>query len=290
MYYLGITLLAIAIIIIATLLTVHIGFKAPRRIEHGTPAEYGLAFEEIQIRTVAAKQLFAWWLPVAGPAPALIMLHGWGGNAELMLPLAVPMHRAGLNVLLVDARNHGRSDSASYSSLPRFAEDAGAAVDWVKTQSRDPRQQVALLGHSVGAGAVLFEASRRDDIAAVISIAAFAHPEWMMRRQLDRSRMPGFCKSWILRYVEWVIGHRFAVIAPINTTCRVKCPVLLVHGTVDDTVPVRDMYAIRDHCRENKPELLLIEGGRHASVDEVERHADRLVAFLKTTGIFGYFS
>jgi len=283
MFYPGIAFLVIVIIITAALLAVHVGFRAPRRIEHKSPADYGLVYEEIHIRTVAAKQLFAWWLPVAGPAPSLVILHGWGGNAELMLPLALPVHRAGMNILLLDARNHGRSDSVSFSSLPRFAEDAGAAVDWVKVHGNDPHKRVALLGHSVGGGAVLFEASRRDDIAAVISIAAFAHPEWMMRRYLDRFWIPGFCRSWILRYVEWVIGYRYAEIAPMNTACHVQCPVLLVHGTADETVPVTDARAIRDHCLGTKPELLLIEGGSHDSVEQVEHHADRLVAFLKTT-------
>ena len=191
----------------------------------------------------------------------------------------------GLNILLLDARNHGRSDSASFSSLPRFAEDAGTVVDWVKAHGSDPYKRVALLGHSVGAGAVLFEASRRDDIAAVISIAAFAHPEWLMRRYLARFRLPGFCTSWILRYVEWVIGHRYTDIAPMNTACRVQCPILLVHGTADETVPLTDARAIQNHCSGKKPELLLIEGGTHDSVEQVEHHADKLVAFLQKTGI-----
>ena len=285
MVYSGITLLVIVVIIAAILLAVHVGFRAPRRIENNSPSDYGLAYEEIHICTAAGKRLFAWWLPLAEPAPTLIILHGWGGNAALMLPLALPMHRAGLNILLLDARNHGRSDSASFSSLPRFAEDAGTVVDWVKAHGSDPYKRVALLGHSVGAGAVLFEASRRDDIAAVISIAAFAHPEWMMRRYLARFWMPGFCKSWILRYVEWVIGHRYTDIAPMNTACRVQCPILLVHGTADETVPLTDARAIQNHCSGKKPELLLIEGGTHDSVEQVEHHADKLVAFLQKTGI-----
>ena len=114
MVYLGVTLLLIVIVITATVLIVHIGFRAPRRIEHNSPADYGLAYEEIHICTTAGKQLFAWWLPAVEPAPTLIVLHGWGGNAGLMLPLALPLHRAGLNILLLDARNHGRSDSDSY--------------------------------------------------------------------------------------------------------------------------------------------------------------------------------
>ena len=285
MYYLFLVLLVSVIIVAAILFAVHTGFRAPRRIEHNSPADYGLVYEQIHIRTVAGKRLFAWWLPQAGPAATLVILHGWGGNAGLMLPLALPIHRAGMNILLLDARNHGRSDADSFSSLPRFAEDAGAAVDWVRAHGNDPRKRVALLGHSVGAGAVLFEASRRDDLAAVISVAAFAHPEWMMRRYLARFRIPGLCTSWILRYVEWVIGYRYSEIAPMNTVCRVRCPILLVHGSADETVPVTDAQAIRDHCPGKKPELLIIEGGGHDSVEAVEHHADRLVAFLKKTGV-----
>lgn len=71
----------------------------------------------------------------------------------------------------------------------------------------------------------------------------------------------------------------------MNAACRVRCPVPLVHGTADETVPVTDARAIQDHCRGNKPELLLIEGGRHDSVEAAERHGDQLVAFLRKTGV-----
>lgn len=206
----------------------------------------------------------------------------------MMLPLALPLHSAGMNVLLLDARNHGRSDSASFSSLPRFAEDVGAATDWVKNQYKDQPGHIALLGHSVGAGAVLLEASRRGDIAAVISIAAFAHPEWMMRRYLARHKVPKLFTAWILRYVEWVIGHRYDDISPLHTACRARCPVLLVHGTADRTVPVTDAIAIQKSCGTHAPELLLIEGADHDSVDRVEEHGEQLVTFLKRAGLSGW--
>lgn len=218
---------------------------------------------------------------MAGSASSIIILHGWGGNAELMLPLAEPLHRAGLNVLMLDARNHGRSDSAGFSSMPRFAEDTDAAIDWLKTHKKESARKVALLGHSVGAAAMLLAASRRNDISAVISIAAFAHPESMMRSYLDRFRMPEIVKSWVLRYVEWVIGHRFNDIAPVNRLRNVRCPVLLVHGTADETVPVTDVHLIRGNGKGKRPEILLIEGGGHESVGEIKQHEKELIIFLE---------
>lgn len=286
MHYLLTALLVMTAALAIILLAIHIGFRAPRRIEQGSPADVGLPYREIAIRTVGGKRLFAWWLPAADAAPTIILLHGWGGNAELMLPLAMPLHAAGLNVLLLDARNHGRSESAGFSSMPRFAEDVGAAIGWVRMQTAAP-EAIALLGHSVGAGAVLLEASRRRDVAAVISIAAFAHPEWMMRRQLERLGMPAPITAGVLRYVEWVIRHRYEEIAPMNTACRVGCPVLLVHGRADRTVPVTDALTIRNNCGSRSLELLLIEDAGHHSVDMIEMHGDQIVAFLRRAGVFG---
>jgi len=288
MHYLLGAFLATAAAITIVLLAVHLGFRAPRRVERGSPADLGLPYEEVRIAAVDGKRLYAWWLPGADDAaPCAVLMHGWGGNAELMLPLAAPLHAAGLNVLLPDARNHGRSDSASYSSMPRFAEDVGAAVAWLSARPVSRPGAIVLLGHSVGAAAVLLEASRRHDIAAVISIAAFAHPEWMMRRQLARLGLPAPLVDGVLRYVEWVIGHRYDDIAPINTIRRVGCPVLLVHGRADDTVPVTDALAIRGDPGPDTAELLLIDAAGHNSVDMIQHHADRLLAFLHRAGVGG---
>ena len=81
------------------------------------------------------------------------------GNAALMLPLARPLHEAGYATLFVDARCHGASDDDSFASLPRFAEDLGAAVDWLRGRPEVAAGRVGVIGHSVGAGAALLLAS-----------------------------------------------------------------------------------------------------------------------------------
>ncbi len=285
MSYLWALLIIVATMAALLLVAVHIGFRAPRNIEHSDPGRVGLPFRELWIPTVSGKQLFAWLLPRPGSTDTVIVLHGWGGNAELMLPLALPFYQAGMNVLLLDARNHGRSDKDSFSSLPRFAEDIGKAVDWVRSQPALPSDRIILLGHSLGAGACLLEASRRGDIHAVISISAFAHPEWMMQRYLARVPIPMPLTALILRYVQWVIGHRFDEIAPIRSVCRINCPVLLVHGKEDKTVPIEDMRAIREHCPRPHLSFLEIEGADHDSVEQIEQHGAQLLAFLQRTGI-----
>lgn len=85
----------------------------------------------------------------------------------------------------------------------------------------------------------------------------------------------------MLRYVEWVIGYPFATIAPVNTVRRITCPVLLVHGMEDQTVPLIDARRIFANCRSPQARLLEVEGAGHDSVDKIEPHIGQLLGFLE---------
>lgn len=246
-----------------------------------SPAGLGLAFAEIRIPTANARTLFGWHVPAAraGPHPAVVVVHGWGGAAGTMLPLVRPLHEAGFSVLLFDARCHGRSDDDSFASLPRFAEDCAHAVAWLRAQETVDGKSICLIGHSVGAGAVLLAAARDPDIAAAVSIAAFRHPEDMMRRWFRWRGIPEHpVGTLILRYIERVIGHRFDDIAPVNTIRRVRCPVLLVHGADDETVPVDDASAIQ--AAGGAAVRLKIVEGSHDDYADISRELPALTEFL----------
>jgi len=276
----------IILIVFLFLIALHWSFRAPRNREVKTPKDFGLKYQEVSIPTLLKKRLFGWFLPLKNSQATIIILHGWGGNAEWMLPIAKPFYEAGMNVLLIDSRCHGNSDGASFSSLPRFAEDTGSAINWLKEQCPEQSKQLVLLGHSVGAGAVLLEASIREDVDAVISISAFAHPEWMMRRFMTSFHIPKFLILIVLTYVQWLIGLRFASFAPISTVCQIKSPVLIVHGKADTIVPIDDAYAIMKHCPESHLTLFEVDDAGHESVDKFEENSDRLLEFLSNSGIY----
>ena len=218
--------------------------------------------------------------------PATIVItHGWGGNAEMTLILARPLCQAGYEVVVFDARNHGLSQADGFSSLPKFSEDTSAAIDWLRRHGKNRGEKIALVGHSIGAAAVLLTAARRNDIAAVVSISAFAHPDGLMRAELDRLPLPELIVRAILRYVEWKIGHRFDAIAPVNSVCRISCPILLSHGTADRVVPVSDMDLIRKNCPGDHIYTMTIEGADHYSIDKIEAHSVEIIDFLNSNGV-----
>ena len=271
-------LLALAGLLGGANVAIRRGLAAPRVVETASPQ--GLPWREVRLPTVNGKRLFGWFIPAGERAPALVVMHGWGGNAEMMLPLAAPLHERGYALLLVDARCHGQSDDDTFASLPRFAEDIDAALAWLAGQPEVDAARLGVIGHSVGAGAALLAASRRRDLRAVVSLAAFAHPAGMMRRWLASKRVPHWpFGAYILAYVQRVIGFRFDDIAPCHTIARVTCPVLLVHGLEDDTVPVDEARQIHAARSSDAVELLLVPGS-HDDYGDVTRHLAQLGDFL----------
>ena len=262
------------------------GLRAPRLPHKHGPAELGVAGDkvrEVRIAGPHGKQLFGWMVSPPGtrpqPAPAVLVMHGWGANASMMASVVPPLHAAGFAVLLLDARCHGRSDDEAFTSMPRFAEDIAAGLAWLRTQPEIAADRLALLGHSVGAAAALLHASRQHDVRAVVSLAAFAHPGEVMRRLMAEKRVPYPVFGWyVLHHVQRVIGASFDDIAPLHTIARVRCPTLLVHGRGDSTVPVADaarLLAASGHAR-----VLLVDG-EHDLRGALVAHAPVLVGFLR---------
>ncbi|MDZ4239247.1 MAG: alpha/beta fold hydrolase [Hydrogenophaga sp.] len=245
---------------------------APTATVAGTqPGELGLHARSVHLDGPNSLRLFAWYVPPLtqpNPAPAVALMHGWGGNASTLLPAAQALHAAGYAVLLPESRNHGRSSRDDHSSLPRFADDLDRALDWLAAQPEVNPQRLAALGHSVGGAAVLLVASRRPGLAAAVSVGAFAHPEQVMRRWLAAYRVPYWPLGWLVnRYVEWVIGTRFSRIAPLATLAQARCPVLLLHGAQDTTVPLADAQALIAQRGTAQARLLALNGTHEAFAD-----------------------
>lgn len=225
--------------------------------------------------------LRGWLMAAPGNAPGAVVIHGWGGNAADMVPVAVRLHALGINVLLFDAHGHGRSPGITVSSMPAFAQDVRDATRWLRSRPGVDAARVVLVGHSVGAGASLFAASRDPEVAAVVALAPMADPVGFMSERM-RGRIPAPLIPLALRYIERSIGHRFEDFTPLNTIQRLQAPVLLVHGDRDETVPLWHAQALHERAG-GVSTLAVVEGADHFSVDSLD-DVD-LAGFLANAGV-----
>ena len=249
------------------------GFTPPQPPVDVIPSDIGLHFEVVELRSVNDTCLHAWWIPAEGDAPVIVVLHGWGGNSSLMLPLAPHIHDGGFHALFVDARNHGLSEEDSFSSMPRFAEDLEVAVEWAR--KRDDVTAVGVIGHSVGAGALIFSASKGVPIDAAVSVSSFAHPGEMMHENMP---FPKPVVNAILEAVQRTIGYRFDEFAPRTRVVAVDIPLLLVHGDKDDVVPITNLHQLAD--AHGGAEVIIVPGGGHSDLEPYEPYITDIVDFF----------
>jgi pimeloyl-ACP methyl ester carboxylesterase len=265
------------------------GLRAPRMTHEAgwSGDEPGArAMTPFEVRGARGQRLAAWVaLPptacAARPVPVVVAVHGWGANGSTLAPMVEPLVRAGIAVVLFDTASHGDSSAESFSSLPRFAEDLAAVLASLGGHPGIDVDRVALLGHSVGAAAVLLHTARQGGVRAIVSLSAFAHPGEVMERWLREHHIP---RRWIgaaiLEQVQDVIGERFDRIAPEHQLARITCPVMLVHGARDRTVPLSDAHRL--HARLRRGELLVVEGD-HDLRGSLSPHVDHLVRFFGHT-------
>ncbi len=259
----------------------------PPRLAHGpgwhAGAQGARSLTAFEVRGQRGQRLSAWLaLPVsacaAQPAPVVVAVHGWGANGSTLSAVVEPLVSAGIAVALFDAANHGESSAEAFSSLPRFAEDLAAVLDALRPMPALDARRIGLLGHSVGAAAVLLHAGRAGGTRAIVSLSAFAHPREVMERWLQEHHIP---RRWIgtaiLEHVQEVIGERFDRIAPEHQLPGIGCPVLLVHGDSDGVVPLSDALRLKALLRRG--ELLVVQGD-HDLRGSLAPHTGRLVRFF----------
>ncbi|MCG5515748.1 alpha/beta hydrolase [Ectothiorhodospira sp. 9905] len=241
------------------------------------PESLAIPAERVRVPTCRGRTLSAAWYLSHPGAPVVVMVHGWGANGSHLLFMVPRLLSEGLNVAVFDARCHGQSDDDTFASLPRFAEDAEAVMAGLRARGHG---DFILLGHSVGAGAVLLTASRNPGIRAVISLSAFSHPEPMMNGWLQERGIPRRPLGLIInRSVEWLIGHRFDDIAPRTTVAKIKAPLLLVHGCQDTVVPP---WHARRLAQENpQATLLKLPDVQHNDPEGFARHVAPILDWLR---------
>jgi pimeloyl-ACP methyl ester carboxylesterase len=247
------------------------------------PPEFGLHAEDVTVPGPNDRALKGWFVPCPRadrPRPAVLVIHGWNSAASLMLPVASLVHDAGAHALFLDARCHGRSDEDGFASMPRFADDVDAGLRWLRDDPRVEPARVVLLGHSVGAGASLLAASRDHGVAAVVSIAAMAHPGSLMRANMRVRGVPDPVTTLVLREIERAVGLPFDAFAPISTISRVRAPVLLVHGGRDEVVPPSDAARLEE-ASSGRARLLVIDDAGHASLEAFLLAAPAVTSFIR---------
>ncbi|HEY9618167.1 MAG TPA: alpha/beta hydrolase [Microcoleaceae cyanobacterium] len=102
------------------------------------------------------------------PYPVMVLGHGASSSKEFMLPIAWELARQGIAALAIDFGGLGESYDRPYSDDLNVT-DLRAAIAWLRQQPErfDP-QRIGGMGHSMGADAVLTEATNDSQLQPTV--------------------------------------------------------------------------------------------------------------------------
>ena len=204
-------------------------------------------------------------VPETIPAPGVVMCHGFTGHKaethRLFVTTARDFCDHGLVVLRFDFRGSGDSEGEFRDmTISREIQDAQAAVRFLAGNVSVNPDRIGALGLSLG-GCVAACLSGREHLQALVLWAAVAHPKRIFER-----RFPELGTTDMIDMQGWGLGRGFVEdsrnIHPLEEVKKHAGPVLVMHGTKDESVPPSDA---KEYCEAigSRSQLKYVEGSDH---------------------------
>ncbi len=242
----------------------------------GQPLGEPSQWERVEMRSRRGVRLVGCWHR-AGGERAIILCHGMESckEGDKSVALAEQLVAAGSDVLRFDFSYVGESEGVFEDiTVSGEVEDLAGAWAYMRDQVAGP---IGIVGSSLGGTVALLFASQQPEVAAVATIAAVAVPGRRARalppEERRRWRVDG---SYDLHGIR--VGVAFLEdiesLDVVRSIPRIRCPLMVTHGTDDEVVPVEDSALIAESYKGDA-EVRHFAGADHRFSDPATR-ADML--------------
>lgn len=229
-------------------------FYFPTRDEPATPAMWGLKFETISFKSADGTPLHGWFIPAKNKAAkaakgTIVFSHGNAGSVGHHLGFCAWLAEASYNVIMYDYRGFGKSGG----NVDRrgMIDDVKAALAYAGKRPDIDSNKIVSYGHSLGGAqsVTAIAESPVKGLRAIVIDGAFASYQAMallVGGQLGASLITDELspKDFVKK------------LTPV--------PLLVVHGTNDEVVPVSQGRQLYEAAGQPKT-LFEVKSGRHGT-------------------------
>ena len=256
--------------------------EVPRWVNTRTPVDFGIAdYQDFTVVTEDGLNLHGWYIvPTRDDGATFIFLHGHGGHIVDLMPEAQLFTGMGYGAVLFDMRGHGSSDDAPVTMGVHEVRDVQAVFDFVVEQEAVKPERIALYGNSMGASVALLSAAHIPDIRVVIADAPYSSIRNALVDGIPATTgIPAlFFPDVIIAMSTYLSGADYYEASPIAVIAEISQPILLIHGTNDESIPYHhseELFAVA-----NEPKLLyIVEGGGHINNYEYDVEGYEAIVF-----------
>ena len=223
------------------------------------------------------------------PYPTVCVCHGipdriHDPNDKGYPLLAERICRQGFAVLIFNFR--GTGPSGGNFDILGWTRDLKAVIDYLWTLPEVDKSHLSLLGYSGGAAVSIYVAAQDTRISCVAVCACPAEFTFVTevgepQAVVDHFRSIGTIRdeNFPSSAEEWL--NNFRLVRPIEYVAGINPrPLLLVHGSQDETVAVSHAHRLYDTAGEPK-RLIIIDGAGHALRQE-DRATAVVIDWLKS--------
>ena len=272
---------AVAYLVVCYVVTARLSAPVRRPVER-TPADFGLGYHEVEVRSSDGLRLSAWWVEGVDSSRAALLVHGWGADksSRHVLETAAVYEEAGFDVLMIDLRGHGGSEGDRITLGYREVRDVQGALSWLEKRGFDP-ERVVLHGWSMG-GAAVIQAAPETGVAAVVEESAYAELPPLLRERIPEvSGLAGFFTPGIFLVGKPFLGIDPWAVRPVEEAeqlSREGIPFMIIHSRDDELVPFEQAETLaKAHPRSSFWE---ISDYGHVGAYEHPEYRERLLGFL----------
>jgi fermentation-respiration switch protein FrsA (DUF1100 family) len=218
---------------------------------------------------------------------AVILVHGITSSLVSSLKYVEIFHKRNFHVLAYDHRRHGGSGGSSTTFGLYEKHDLNACVEWlIERYGRNCK--IGIFGESMGAATALQHAAIDGRVAFYIADCPYSDLKTVLKYRLKQDYgLPSFPMLQIAELFTWLrTGLLFRLVSPIRDMSKVKTPILFIHGSQDQYIPV-EMTLELYRAKAGRKQLYLAQGADHAQSLRINPHAyDCIIdAFLVELGL-----
>ncbi|MEM9598177.1 MAG: alpha/beta fold hydrolase [Acidobacteriota bacterium] len=268
----------------------------------GSPRDFGLSFQDVEIRTSDGVTLRGWLIP-GGNDKVIIQSHfgvqcsrsGFTPKGKGLIKLwreDIPFLRQarylngqGYTVLMYDFRNHGDSDLGTVPWVswgPEEAKDVIAAVDFVSNHPDYGDADIGLLSICMGAAASTYAFGRGDGLAARGHIKAMIAVQPLHYKNFVKAfGIPSFLDGLGRRVSLERTGLDLNETTFLPDVGKISVPTMVVQNRKDPWTDLDFVQAYYDALTVEKDQLWLdLEPSRAAAYEELGRAPERVLSFF----------
>ena len=243
----------------------------PVRTTVPPPPESLSGLRDVVISTDDGLKLNGWYVPPPeSSGPAVLYVHGIGGNRGQLVDVAAFLLGEGYGALLFDLRNSGDSEGERTTMGLEEVRDVQAAFDFLVAQPEVDASRIVVYGHSMGGSTAILAMPLLPDAQALIIETAYTSLYDVVSDGVRTiSGLPPFPWAQItMGLANSIAATDMYDARPIDGVDDIAPrPILFLHGSADFTIPVAHSQALYEAAGEPR-QIVIVEGAGHDNIYE----------------------